>query len=88
MLAVGESGESAAVSPVRWRVRRGASNALPHSKLFLRTRGLATVRPWTGALPCDATRGSRAGAGRAAFANGFGADLVRGIAFGLEEWEA
>tara|TARA_B100000795_G_scaffold248520_1_gene215442 strand:- start:1137 stop:1355 length:219 start_codon:yes stop_codon:yes gene_type:complete len=65
---------------VRWRVRRGAtSNTLPHSKLFLRTRGVATARLWTGALPCDATRGSRAVAGRA-FANGFGADLVRGNA--------
>ena len=79
---VGGSGESAAVSPVRCRVRRGASNTLPHSKLFLRTRGVATVRLWTGALPCEATRGSRAVA--------FGTELVRGIgAFAsLEEQEA
>jgi hypothetical protein len=73
---IGGSGESAVVSPVRWRRKRGTSSTL---KLFLRTRGVATGRLCTGALPCDATRGSRAAGGLAAFASGFGADIVRGI---------
>jgi hypothetical protein len=54
---------------VRWRCKRGTSSTL---KLFLRTRGVATGRLYTGALPCDA-------GGLAAFASGFGADIVRGI---------
>ena len=73
---IGGSGESAVVSPVRWRRKRGASSTL---KLFLRTRGVATGRLCTGAFPCDATRGSREVGGLAAFASGFGADIVRGI---------